>query len=177
MKTEHKMIIGVILVSAIFVVGFSLLDEKKEIVEEDRLNRPLIGEKIEEMESPHVKLGEPHDPYNSNPPTSGPHIGNGVAGAGIKSEPVADELVLHSLEHGAVVLWYREDIKQEDLYRLKNVFNEASGKKIMVPRKDMDTIIALTSWGYLLRLESVDDVRIKEFIETNNDRAPEKAPI
>ena len=40
----------------------------------------------------HVKENEPHQEYNSNPPTSGPHWA-GVAGAGIKDEIVPDELI------------------------------------------------------------------------------------
>ena len=47
----------------------------------------------------------------------------------------------------------------------------------MLARKDLDVPVALTSWGYLLKLDTVDEATIKEFIETNNDRAPEKAPI
>lgn len=177
MKTEHKIIIGVVLLTGMLVVGLSSFSEKGELKEVDRLSKPPLGEKIEEMKSPHIKLSDSYEPYNSNPPTSGPHIGDGVAGGGIKSEPVADELVVHSLEHGAVVLWYKDDLKQEDVDRLKKVFNEASGKKIMMPRQNMDTPIALTSWNYILKLEAVDEVKIKEFIETNNDRAPEKAPV
>ena len=60
---------------------------------------------------------------------------------------------------------------------LKNIFNEASGKKIMMPRSNMDTPIALTSWTYLMKLDKVDAEKIKEFIEINNDRGPEKASI
>lgn len=177
MKTEHKILIGVGLVSALLVVGVSLLVEKKEVNEENKLTKPLLGEKIEEMKSPHITLKDAHEPYNSNPPTSGPHTGNDVAGGGIKDTPVADEIVVHSLEHGAVVLWYSDDVGQEDLEKLKKIFNEAVGKKIMIPRKNMDKPIALTSWSYRLLLETVDEEKIKEFIETNNDRAPEKAPI
>lgn len=177
MKKENIIIIGVVLLSSILVFGFSLLGEKKETKEEDRLERPLLGEKVEEMKSSHIALEDVHEPYNSNPPTSGPHTGNDVAGAGIKDSPVPDEIVVHSLEHGAVVLWYREDLKQEDVEKLKQIFVEASGKKIMMPRQNMETPIALTSWNYILKLETIDEDIIKEFIETNNDRAPEKAPI
>jgi len=177
MKTEHKIITGVVLATILIVVGSVWLGEKEEEKNKDRLSRPLVGEKITEMQSPHIKKGQSHEPYNSNPPTSGPHIGNDVAGAGIKSKPVADELVVHSMEHGAVVLWYRSDLNQYDVDKLKKVFNESFGKKIMIPRENMDTVIALTSWGYLLKLDVVDEEKIKEFIETNNDRAPEKAPI
>ncbi len=177
MKTDYKIIIGVVLVTGILVVGMSMREQKKEATEQVRLSNDLVGQKIEEMKSPHIKIGDSYQAYNSNPPTSGPHIGDAVAGPGIKDKPVSDELVVHSLEHGAVVLWYRQDLKAEDVERLKKVFNEASGKKIMLPRTDMDTPIALTSWNYILRLDVVDEVNIKQFIEINNDRAPEKAPI
>lgn len=177
MKTEHKIIGGVVLGTLALVVVFSLSANKKVVEEKARTSNAPLGEKIEEMKSPHIKLSDSHEPYNSNPPTSGPHIGDDVAGPGVKDRPVADELVVHSLEHGAVVLWYKDDLKQEDVDRLKKVFNEASGKKIMIPRQNMDTPIALTSWNYILKLEAVDEVKIKEFIETNNDRAPEKAPV
>ncbi|OGI60956.1 hypothetical protein A2814_02630 [Candidatus Nomurabacteria bacterium RIFCSPHIGHO2_01_FULL_38_19] len=177
MKTDHKMIIGVVLLTVVMVVGFSLLSGKKATENTDRLSRPLMGEKIADLGAQHVKEGESHEPYNSNPPTSGPHIGNNVAGAGIKDKPIPDELVLHSMEHGAAVLWYREDLAQSDVDIIRSAFQSASGKKIMLPRKDLDVPVALTSWGYLLKLESIDEAKIKEFIETNNDRAPEKAPI
>ena len=53
--------------------------------------RPFMGEKIPNQGSPHVARGETHPDYNSNPPTSGWHCGDGVAGAGIKKEEVPDE--------------------------------------------------------------------------------------
>ncbi|MBP6060790.1 MAG: DUF3105 domain-containing protein [Candidatus Pacebacteria bacterium] len=177
MKIEHRFLIGTVLITGVIVVMLSLSSEKDEIKEVDRLSKAPLGEKISEMKSPHVKLGASHEPYNSNPPTSGPHTGNDVAGPGIKEKPVVDEIVVHSLEHGAVVLWYRDDLKSEDINMLKNIFNEASGKKIMMPRSNMDTPIALTSWTYLMKLDKVDAEKIKEFIEINNDRGPEKASI
>ena len=81
------------------------------------------------------------------------------------------------MEHGAVVVWYREDLAQSDVDKIKETFNNASGKKMMLARKDLDVPVALTSWGYLLKLQTIDEAKIKEFIETNNDRAPEKAPV
>ena len=47
----------------------------------------------------------------------------------------------------------------------------------MLARKDLDVPVALASWGYLFKLQTIDEATIKEFMETNNDRAPEKAPI
>src|SRR3990167_10165114 len=119
MKTDHKIIIGVVLLTVVMVVGFSLLSGKKATENTDRLSRPLMGEKIADLGAQHVKEGELHEPYNSNPPTSGPHW-VGVAGPGIKTEPVPDELILHSMEHGAAVVWYREGLAQSDIDKIKN---------------------------------------------------------
>lgn len=177
MTTEHKVIGGIVLLTLVIIVGGVWLSGSRATKNKERLSKPLIGEKIDEMSPIHVARGKSHEPYNSNPPTSGPHWGDGTAGPGIKNEPVPDELVLHSMEHGAAVLWYRADLPQNDMDRLKKVFSEASGKKIMLPRKELDVPVALTSWGYLLKLETINEAKIKEFIETNNDRAPEKAPI
>jgi len=81
------------------------------------------------------------------------------------------------MEHGATVVWYKEGLEQNEVDKIKEAFNSSSGKKIMLARKDLDVPVALTSWGYLLKLETIDEGVIKEFIETNNDRAPEKAPV
>ena len=143
---------------------------------QEKLSKALVGEKMPDQGAVHVARDAEHVAYNSNPPTSGPHWA-GVAGPGIKTEPVADELVLHSMEHGAAVVWYRADLPKAEVEKIKTAFNEASGKKIMLPRENLDVPVALTSWGYLLKLEAVDEAQIIAFIETNNDRAPEKAPI
>jgi len=176
MKTEHKVIGGIALLTILIMVGGVWLSDQKGTENIEKLTKPLMGEKIADMGAIHVDRGEEHLAYNSNPPTSGPHWA-GVAGPGIKYEIVPDELVLHSMEHGAAVVWYRDDLSQEDIDRVKTAFNNSSGKKIMLARQNLDVPVALTSWGYLLKLDSIDEEKIQEFIETNNDRAPEKAPI
>lgn len=140
--------------------------------------RPLLGEKMPNQGGEHVARGATHPEYNSNPPTSGWHYGDGVAGAGIKKEPVADELLIHSMEHGAVVVWYKADLPQEQIDAIKSAYDDANiAKKIMVPRANLDVPVALTSWGYLLKLDTIDSAKITDFLKSNNDRAPERAPI
>ena len=176
MKTEHKVFIGIGLLTLVIIVGGTLLSTKEGVKKQEKLSKLMMGEKMADLGGEHVSKGASHSAYNSNPPTSGPHW-VGVAGAGIKNEPVPDELVLHSMEHGAVVVWYREGLDQSEIEKITEAFNSSSGKKIMLARKDLDVPVALTSWGYLLKLETIDEAKIKEFIETNNDRAPESAPI
>ena len=176
MTTERKIFGGIILLTLFIIVGGTWLSNKQGIENKEKLSKPLMGEKMADEGAVHIARNETHSAYKSNPPTSGPHW-VGVARPGIKTEPVPDELVLHSMEHGATVVWYREGLEQTEVDKIREAFNNSSGKKIMLARKDLDVPVALTSWGYLLKLENIDQAKIKEFFETNNDRAPEKAPI
>lgn len=176
MTTEHKVFAGIGLLTLVIVFGGVWLSSKEGAKNTEKLSKSMMGEKMPDQGAQHVARGATHSAYNSNPPTSGPHW-TGVAGPGIKDEPVPDELVLHSMEHGAAVVWYREGLNQSDVDKITEAFNNSSGKKIMLARKDLDVPVALTSWGYLLKLETIDETKIREFIETNNDRAPEKAPV
>lgn len=176
MTTEHKIIGGIALLTLVIIADGVWLSSKKGTENIERLSRPMMGEKMADLGAQHVSRNEIHPAYNSNPPTSGWHWVD-VAGPGIKDEPVADELILHSMEHGAVVVWYKDDLSQNNVDKIKKAFYNSSGKKIMLARRDLDVPVALTSWGYLLKLQTIDETKIKEFIETNNDRAPEKEPI
>lgn len=176
MTTEQKIIGGVVSLTLIIIAGGVWFSNKEGIKNREKLSKPFMGDKMTDEGAGHVGRNEKHSAYKSNPPTSGPHWA-GVAGPGIKDESVPDELVLHSMEHGAAVVWYREGLGQVEIDKIKEAFYASSGKKIMLSRKDLDVPVALTSWGYLLKLQTVDEAKIKEFIETNNDRAPEKAPI
>ena len=176
MSIETKIIGGIILLTVLVLGGGMLLVNKDEIATKEKSNKPFMGEKIPLLPADHVVRGASHGEYNSNPPTSGWHWAD-VAGAGIKDKEVPDELILHSMEHGAAVAWYKSDLDKIEVEKIKNAFNSATGKKIMLPRSNLDVPVALTSWGYLLKLNTVDTKIIKEFIETNNDRAPEDEEI
>jgi len=167
MTTEH----------IIIIIGGVWLSETNEEKNRVRLEKPIMGEKVVNTSNVHVARNAEHPEYSSNPPTSGWHWGGATAGAGLKSKSVADELVIHSMEHGAAVVWYRSDLEESEVDEIKEAFRNASGKKIMLPRINLDVPVALTSWNYLLKLEAINKETIKEFIETNNDRAPEKASI
>lgn len=178
MSGEKKVIIGIAFATLLILVGGVWFLGAQDTKQEEKENKSFVGEEVEATGNGfHVKRGESHPEYSTNPPSSGPHWGDGVAGAGIKDEEVPDELLVHSLEHGAAILWYKSDLPLDQVEKLKNIFNKASGKKIMVPRKNLDVPVALTSWGWILKLKTIDEAKIIEFIETNNDRAPEKAPI
>lgn len=178
MSTEKRIIIGIVLATIGLLFGGVWFLSVQDTKQQEKESKSFVGEKVADTgHAFHVKRGESHPKYSTNPPSSGPHWGDGVAGAGIHDKEVPDELLVHSLEHGAAILWYKSDLPKEEVEKITKVFNDASGKKIMVPRKNLDVPVALTSWGWILKLSVIDEAKIKEFIQTNNDRAPEKAPI
>ncbi len=72
-------------------------------------SKPLSGQKISDLGRKHVPVGEKVD-YNSNPPTSGSHYEDWVR-SGVYEGPKDDGNLVHSLEHGYVIMSYNCDYK------------------------------------------------------------------
>lgn len=132
----------------------------------------------------HIPLGQPHDPYNSEPPTSGPHYDRPVE-AGFYDEAPQDEYLVHNMEHGHVIIWYNcANLAEAECTTLKNQIRDTMSragvsaitrtlKLVAVPRPALTKLIALTSWGQLLELDRFDADAILEFIDAYRDDAPE----
>src|SRR5262245_19903730 len=76
-------------------------------------------------DSPHIaEVTSPHGPYNSNPPTSGWHYGGGTAPWGVQPQPIPDELTVHNLEHGGVLIHYRQGLDQATVDQLTSLARE-----------------------------------------------------
>jgi len=179
MTTETKVTLAIALGTVLLLGGGVWFLGTQGAKEQARLNQPLMGESPADQGAAHVPVGTTVD-YNTNPPTTGPHYGNSQP-AGIYDKPVPDGNLIHSMEHGAVILWYKDGtngLSVQDIERLKQIFSSVPvGKKIMVPRESLDVSVALTSWGKLLKLQTIDELQIKAFMETNEDRGLEKAPL
>lgn len=64
------------------------------------------GEAYDDLGNFHLQSpDEPHPPYNSSPPSSGPHLGV-LAQWGIHETPLPPELFVHNLEDGGIVVAY-----------------------------------------------------------------------
>lgn len=165
--TLTKVIIGLVIVAVIGGVGYLFATSNP-----DGSANSLLGEEIEDLGANHITQGDKVTTYNSNPPTSGPHWPS-PAGCKVYNEEVPDEAVVHSLEHGAVWVSYK-NIEDKDLVaKLEEVANRNPGKLILSPRSANDSDIALVSWNRLLELEAFDENQITEFIKSNRNNAPE----
>lgn len=192
---DKKFFIGITIVTLLILVGGVWLVGVSDKKQQEKLSKPLIGEEIAAIAN-HVSKNTEIQ-YDSNPPAGGNHYGDSTTSAGEYDKAPADGYLVHSLEHGAVILWYKPTdstdqsqlpeatdsakanrLSKQDIDRLKQIFNSISvNKKIMIPRVNMNTPIAITSWGRLLKLPTIDESKIKTFFETNENRGPEIAPI
>jgi len=111
--------------------------------------------------------------YNTVPPTSGQHYNQaGVAPAswGIKDSTLPNEVTTHNLEHGGIVIAYA-NLTTAETDQLKSIvralMNGTYRKIILEPYPLTNTKIALTSWGWLLNLQSFDQIQIVQFTRSH----------
>lgn len=120
----------------------------------------------------------PHIPYNSDPPTSGPHVSY-VARWGIHAEPVPKEVQVHNLEDAGVVIQYN-CMKAKDCNALRDqLWGIAHNYDhvVLAPYNTMDSLIALTAWTRIKKLDRVDEKKIRRFIDAyiGIDHHPQKS--
>ena len=119
--------------------------------------------------------GVPDRGYSTSPPTSGPHSSQ-IANWGEQGQ-VPEILQVHALEHGGVLVQYNCPAACPDLIRqLRSVTERYDSKVILAPYTNMDSRIALTSWGKIDLLDEFELERIEEFVDKNRNHAPENPP-
>jgi YVTN family beta-propeller protein len=117
--------------------------------------------------SPHPYLkavGEPHPPYSTSPPTSGPRLA-WMAGWGVHRVPVPLELQAHNLEHGGVALQYNCPEGCPDLVAKLAALARERDLVLVAPYPWIQGRIALTAWGRIEVLDGFDEARIRSFLD------------
>ncbi len=108
----------------------------------------------------------PHIPYNSDPPTSGPHTPY-LAKWGIHDRPVPKEEQVHNLEDGGVIIQYNCPEGCPDLVDKLKAIAQRYDLLILAPYPGMDKRIALTAWRRLDKFNEFDEQRIIRFIDAH----------
>ncbi|MEW6683660.1 MAG: DUF3105 domain-containing protein [Nitrospirota bacterium] len=206
----QRRLVGIMMASALLMMG-SLVAGHTQAAEAPKTaatpQKPdgKPGRAVETLGNEHVASpSTPHVPYNTAPPTSGPHL-QWVAKWGVHKAPIVRELQVHNLEDGGVIVQYKCDQPCPDLvaklealaarYRDKAEADRASMPRpatpdrplrskydhlIVAPYPDMQHQIALTAWGRIDSFDGYDEDRIVRFIEAfigiDHHPAHEKAP-
>ena len=88
-------------------------------------------------------------------------------------QPIENEKVVHSLEHGAIWITYRPDLPQAEIDGLATLAR--SHNYVLVSRWDsgLPAPVVVTGWGRQLQLQSTSDPRMAEFIRVYAGQGPE----
>ena len=128
---------------------------------------PSVGTSVAATSASHVPVGQAVA-YTTLPPTSGSYWGT-TAACGVYDQAVADEMIVHNMEHGHVIISYNLS-DPDEVTRLEQLAEDLPDLEqwgIVRPYQkiDADTVV-MTAWGVIDQIQGVDEVRIRRFYET-----------
>jgi hypothetical protein len=126
--------------------------------------------------------------YASKPPTSGSHYQAPAEDGAYDDPPDVKELV-HTLEHGRIIVWFKKGLPADQRAALKAFYDEDTYQMVLVPdTTGMTYAVAATAWnrdpqpngtGQLLGCAKFNDdvfTAIESFKDENRSRGPEPVP-
>jgi Protein of unknown function (DUF3105) len=141
----------------------------------NQLPGEIDGHEIVEFREDRGHTNEPVT-YESTPPVTGDHSPS-AAPCGIHGSQIADELYVHSLEHGTVgVLYDPQQVEVETIRDIEALVGEYDDRTISAPYAGTETPISVTSWNKLMRLDEFDEATVTEYIDVFRGRGPENLP-
>jgi hypothetical protein len=115
--------------------------------------------------------------YTVNPPSGGDHLSIPVPPGDYEGARVPpDGNLVHSLEHGYVIIWFKPTLSAQDKATLRSVRQQFPRDVLLVERATMDSEVAATAWGHRLLCTGVDKGALAAFVKDFRNQAPEKVP-
>ena len=112
--------------------------------------------------------------YETKPPTGGDHFPY-WQNCDFYTEPLIDEVAVHSLEHGAVWVTYKPDIDEATLDAIKE--KTASDTHLMAsPYPGLESPIVLSAWERQITVQVWEDPAVDAFIHRYRGRRSPTAP-
>ncbi len=84
--------------------------------------------------------------YRGNPPTLGRHAPP-PAEDGLYQEAPPDESLVHTMEHGRVIVWAKPSLPEDARKTLRALFEEDDYQMVLTPRANMPYEVAATAWN------------------------------
>ena len=125
--------------------------------------------------------------YDSNPPSEGRHYEIPAEDGSYDEAPKDTELV-HSLEHGRIIVWFKPTLPKDVRADLRKLFDDDPYQMLLVPRANMPYAVASTAWnrdpepygtGRLLGCPRVNDKTwdaLRTFRDEHRSNGPEPVP-
>lgn len=129
-------------------------------------DRPPPGQAFDSLGNQHITdPSDPHVPYNSSPPSSGPHMGL-LAEWRVHEDPVPPEFFVHNLEDGGIVLAYDCPEACPDL--VEGLAGFVEGSVLLTPYEgitDPDGVprrAAAVAWTRVFHFDELDEETASE---------------
>jgi uncharacterized protein DUF3105 len=169
-KGRRLLVVGVIVLAAVVLAGAAVRWMMQD-------NSDVIPPALPGVVRYDVQNGRDHTDgdvtYPQTPPVGGAHNGE-WQDCGFYDEPVRKELAVHSLEHGAVWITYREPLADADRQALTEI---ADGNDFVLvsPYPGLPAPIVVSAWRHQLKLDHLDRARVDEFVRvfSGGTTAPE----
>jgi len=123
----------------------------------------------------HIDPNEQYTDYKTNPPTSGPHRPQPAPWGSYREAPEQEALV-HNLEHGGIVIHYK-DLTDDEVDEVDEFADSHVDGVIAVPNPDIEKPIALAAWRHSQQCESLNTKAIEGFIRARCNKGPEKVGV
>ena len=170
-------VVGAIATVAAIIAAVVISDRRAADAERERLT---AGSSCTFDTESDDTTSTPHRPvpprYEVDPPAGGNHDPAAVP-AGVYGDQTGiptDQKLVHSLEHGFVILWHRPDISEEEKAEIREVFENHSADVLVVPRPSLQQQkVVATSWGKRLLCGEVEGDRLSQFVELYRNESPE----
>jgi hypothetical protein len=108
--------------------------------------------------------------YPTAPPAGGDHAG-AWQNCGFYTVEVTPELAVHSLEHGAVWITYRNDVDDATREGIE-ALAEQHAYVLAAPYPANPAPVVLTAWGRQVGIDSLDDPVVALFLDTYLEDGP-----
>jgi hypothetical protein len=113
--------------------------------------------------------------YPTSPPAGGEH-NSAWQNCGVYDTQIANENVVHSLEHGAVWITYQPNLPPEQVQKLKDLVKGRT-YTVLSPNQfgALEKPIYAVAWGARVGVDTPDDKRLDKFIRVymNSKLVPE----
>lgn len=168
-------------VAAAGIAVWIVLAQQAGVKKVKDLNKLAAAAGCSEIQEP-KDLGQGHitDPqervtYNSTPPTSGKHAGRWDP-TGVHSTPIQNEVQVHNLEHGHVLVQYKPDLDQAFIDKLEGLAATDNTRVIVAPYNDMDSRLAVTAWARISNCSNPTETAFITFARAFIDEFKGKGP-
>jgi hypothetical protein len=174
-----------LIAAALAVVVFAAAVITYAVVQVNRSNADQVEsvDEIDGVETFDYPAGQEHVTtpvdYAESPPVGGPHAPPpdwADCTGTVYDVDIRHENAVHSLEHGAVWITYDpEALSDDEIATLAGLVEGESGR-MLSPYEGLDSPISIQSWGHQLKVDSVDDIRLKQFADfltLNSEFTPE----